>query len=731
MKKILFFVLISFASYGQGNFFDYTYNKVYTASGTNTYSISQPKITGYYVGLNIYVKFTNGNTTASSLQINSLGNISLLKLGSSSLSSGDITAGETKLLIYDGTNFLVLNIAGSGGGGGSWLLASGGTLTGANTITTTGANDITFNQSALGAGNGFVINSNSTDATANTQTAFRVNQSGANANASQTTFGGYFSNTKTGTTNTNVGLYSEASGATNNIAIQAGAGVFLAGTSLPAANPGSYSSVSTLNAADVASHYVNTNAGSSASSQSRFSNNSGSAFIRINSSTNIGYGGVSSFNIVNELSAPIVLATANLIRYTIGSSGQHTFTGSAGAAYSLFNITQQAHTSGTPTGILFTGGVHNGIVASETNDVNFNGNRTVTFAGSTGFATQRTNIFRAPTYNFASPTGTITTAATVSITGAPGAGGNAAITNPLALWTESGAVRFDAPSSVMIANAAGDTPTASTRFDLRGLSGGTNIERLATSANTERFAFKDAGGLAVGGSEGTAGQVLTSGGAGAPVTWTTGGGGGISNTAAANEFMKSDGTNAVPSGVFSSVSSNLELGNISASGSTRNITAFSSSGNTNLQVVPEGTGIFIVNSLNPSIFGQSGTGAFLVSGGLRGSDKSDISPFNVVSSITVRGGSSTTALDNAGNVSILSGTPGAGGAEGSVNIQTRATGKLGFFNATPVVKQSAVSTSQGIADVLTAYGLLPSSTISGGGGGLTYSQTKAIAMKIK
>jgi hypothetical protein len=121
MKKILFFVLISFASYGQGNFFDYTYNKTYIATGTDTYSISQPKITGYYVGLNIYVKFTNSNTTASTLQINSLAPILLLKLGALSLASGDISAGETKLLIYDGTNFQVINIAGSGGGGSaSW-----------------------------------------------------------------------------------------------------------------------------------------------------------------------------------------------------------------------------------------------------------------------------------------------------------------------------------------------------------------------------------------------------------------------------------------------------------------------------------------------------------------------------------------------------------------------------------------------------------------------------------
>jgi hypothetical protein len=69
------------------------------------------------------------------------------------------------------------------------------------------------------------------------------------------------------------------------------------------------------------------------------------------------------------------------------------------------------------------------------------------------------------------------------------------------------------------------TITANTKLDVRGLSGGTNIARFATNSNTERFAFKDAGGFAVGGSEGTSGQVLKSGGAGSPVTW-----GGVSLT---------------------------------------------------------------------------------------------------------------------------------------------------------------------------------------------------------
>jgi len=69
----------------------------------------------------------------------------------------------------------------------------------------------------------------------------------------------------------------------------------------------------------------------------------------------------------------------------------------------------------------------------------------------------------------------------------------------------------------------GTTVTASTTLDARGVSSG-SIARLASSGNTERFDFKDDGSLEIGTSAGTSGQVLTSAGAGAAVTWSTIGG---------------------------------------------------------------------------------------------------------------------------------------------------------------------------------------------------------------
>ena len=129
----------------------------------------------------------------------------------------------------------------------------------------------------------------------------------------------------------------------------------------------------------------------------------------------------------------------------IGSTtitGNTTQTGAFTNTFALNGIiiTQNviASTGNTPS-LLITGGAHTLLTASEAIDLNINLARTVQFTGSTGFATQRAAVFQAPTYAFQSATGTITTSATVSITGAPVAGTNCAITNPYALRVESGA----------------------------------------------------------------------------------------------------------------------------------------------------------------------------------------------------------------------------------------------------------------------------------------------------
>jgi len=118
------------------------------------------------------------------------------------------------------------------------------------------------------------------------------------------------------------------------------------------------------------------------------------------------------------------------------------------------------------------------------------------------------------------------------------------------------------------------------------------------------------------------------------------------------------------------------------------------------------------------------TGGVVINGG-----QSNASSASTSGSVTLTSGAAIGTNTSSGSITLSTQAPTGSGSEGAVEIQTRSTGKIGFFAATPVVKQSAVTTPQGIADVLTAYGLLPSSTVSGGGGGLTYAQVKAMKFK--
>ena len=84
-----------------------------TASGTDTYTVTIGTVSSYTSGDVYAVKFTNANTGASTININSLGAKALKKSVSTALASGDILAGQEFIIVYDGTNFQVIGIAGS------------------------------------------------------------------------------------------------------------------------------------------------------------------------------------------------------------------------------------------------------------------------------------------------------------------------------------------------------------------------------------------------------------------------------------------------------------------------------------------------------------------------------------------------------------------------------------------------------------------------------------------
>jgi len=100
------------------------------ASGTDTYACNFGKalivsnnIPDYYTGLRIWVKFTNANTGACTLNMDGYGAKGIKKNVSTALASGDILAGGIYVLVYDGTNF---QIEGVGSGGGSTYTVDNG-----------------------------------------------------------------------------------------------------------------------------------------------------------------------------------------------------------------------------------------------------------------------------------------------------------------------------------------------------------------------------------------------------------------------------------------------------------------------------------------------------------------------------------------------------------------------------------------------------------------------------
>ena len=74
-----------------------------TASGTDTYTTTITGVIAYTDGDAYLIQFTNGNTGTSTLNINSLGAISLYRNNDGTIIGGDIVAGGEMLCVYDNT----------------------------------------------------------------------------------------------------------------------------------------------------------------------------------------------------------------------------------------------------------------------------------------------------------------------------------------------------------------------------------------------------------------------------------------------------------------------------------------------------------------------------------------------------------------------------------------------------------------------------------------------------
>ena len=84
----------------------------YSADGgaSDTYVVTpSPAITAYATGMMISFLANTGNTGACTVNVNGLGAKAIRKRLNTVLATGDILAGMTCLLIYDGTNFIIMN----------------------------------------------------------------------------------------------------------------------------------------------------------------------------------------------------------------------------------------------------------------------------------------------------------------------------------------------------------------------------------------------------------------------------------------------------------------------------------------------------------------------------------------------------------------------------------------------------------------------------------------------
>ena len=72
-----------------------------STTGTNTYAATlTPALAGYTDGMEVRIKFINANSTAATLNLNTLGAVSILQNDGSALIAGEITANSYRTLIY-------------------------------------------------------------------------------------------------------------------------------------------------------------------------------------------------------------------------------------------------------------------------------------------------------------------------------------------------------------------------------------------------------------------------------------------------------------------------------------------------------------------------------------------------------------------------------------------------------------------------------------------------------
>lgn len=87
-----------------------TFNYAADAGANDSYSITlNPAPASYQTGMVIFFKANTVNTGSASINVNGLGAKTIVKRVNTTLANGDIPSQSICMIIYDGTNFKLLN----------------------------------------------------------------------------------------------------------------------------------------------------------------------------------------------------------------------------------------------------------------------------------------------------------------------------------------------------------------------------------------------------------------------------------------------------------------------------------------------------------------------------------------------------------------------------------------------------------------------------------------------
>ncbi len=109
------------------------------AAANDTYACNLPVAPANYAaiqGKEVMIKFNTSNTGTATLNLNTLGATTIMKLTSgitTTLADNDIRAGMWGIVVYDGTNFQLISQLGNASGGGGGSAAFADITTGSNT----------------------------------------------------------------------------------------------------------------------------------------------------------------------------------------------------------------------------------------------------------------------------------------------------------------------------------------------------------------------------------------------------------------------------------------------------------------------------------------------------------------------------------------------------------------------------------------------------------------------